>query len=40
MLIYKSWKTYDKGYRVKYIWYGYFLFGIVPLYLVRYKAER
>lgn len=40
MIIYKTWKTYDESYRVKYWWYGWFLFGIIPLYVKRVEASR
>ena len=40
MIVYKSWKKYDQNFQVTYIWYGWFLFGVLPLYLVRVKLER
>lgn len=35
MIVYKTWKTYDKNYRIKYVWHGWFPFGIIPLYVAR-----
>lgn len=35
MIVHKTWKTYDRNFRLKYIYKGYFLFGIIPLIIWR-----
>ena len=35
MIFYKTWKSYSRDYRVKYVYEGWFLFGILPLYIKR-----
>lgn len=35
MIVKKTWKTDSDGYFYKYTWTGYFLFGIIPIYLKR-----
>jgi hypothetical protein len=35
MIIFKEWIEYDKDDRIKFYWEGYFLFGILPLFLRR-----
>ena len=43
MIVRKTWKQikYGKDFDVKkrYIWHGWFLFGIIPLYLVRINID-
>jgi hypothetical protein len=34
MIFYKTWKSYEH-YRIKYVYEGWFLFGILPLYIKR-----
>ena len=37
MIFYKTWTTYYKDYRTKFYYEGWFLFGIIPLYIKRTK---
>ena len=36
MIVYKTWLTYD-NYRIAYSYDGWFLLGIIPLYIRRFK---
>ena len=37
MIVKKAWKGYYQ-YRIKYIYTGWFLFGIIPLYIIRHTV--
>lgn len=35
MLIKKTWDKYNRKYRIRYHYEGYFLFGFIPIYISR-----
>ena len=40
MIMYKTWDKRNKGDRKRYIYEGWFLFGIIPLYIKRISCLR
>lgn len=39
MIVYKMWRTADYKNRTYSFYYGYFLFGIIPLYVKNYHVN-